>query len=87
LVSNIGGWYNIVMDFSTLDNAKKKTLFALRITEQEAQVWADSWVCGIDPADLSSSYTAPADEPADTEIRLESGLAVLVAMKSQEAAL
>jgi len=75
------------MDFSTLDNAKKKTLFALRITEQEAQVWADSWVCGIDPADLSDSYTAPAVDPTDTETRLEAGLAVLAAMKSQEAAL
>ena len=75
------------MDFSTLDDAKKKTLFALRITEQEEQVWALSWVCGIDPDDLSASNTAPADDPELTETRLEAGLAVLAAMKSQEAAL
>ena len=75
------------MDFSTLDDAKKKTLFALRITEQEEQVWALSWVCGIDPDDLSASYTAPADDPELTETRLEAGLAVLAAMKSQGAAL
>lgn len=75
------------MDFSSIDDAKKKTLFALRISEQEEVVWAASWVCGIDPDDLSASYTAPAEDPEITETRLEAALAVLAEMKSQEAAL
>jgi len=75
------------MDFSTLDNAKKKTLFALRIADQEEVVWAQSWVVGIDPDDLSASYTAPAEDPEITETRLEASLGILATMKSQEAAL
>ena len=75
------------MNFSSIDDAKKKTLFALRISEQEEVVWAASWVVGIDPDDLSASYTAPAEDPEITETRLEAALAILAEMKSQEAAL
>ena len=75
------------MDFtSTITNATKRSILQLAIDRREETVWSDCWHRGVDPADLSADYTAPAVDPTPAETDLEAHLGVLATLKAALAA-
>lgn len=76
------------MDFTTtIEDATKRTILGNAISRREEQIWSDSWFIGINPDDLPSDYTAPAEDPTPGETDMEASLAVLAELKTQLAAL
>jgi hypothetical protein len=79
------------MDFATsISNSEKRSLLDQAIADVESQIRRLSWTVGIDPDDLSASYTAPAVTPADDyalEHKLEDVCARRVSLKTERDAI
>tara|TARA_B100001996_G_scaffold367222_1_gene338658 strand:- start:801 stop:1037 length:237 start_codon:yes stop_codon:yes gene_type:complete len=76
------------MDFqTTIANATKRTILLEVIESIEPQVFRCSWAVGIDPADLSDTYTAPADSTNPAEEQLEKAVKHWKELKAQRDAI
>ena len=63
------------MDFqTTIANATKRSLLLDVINGGEQNVYRLSWAINIDPANLSDTYTAPADSTNPAEGQLEAAV-------------
>jgi hypothetical protein len=75
------------MEFTTIiTTATKTAALTAVIADKEGEIYRLSWALGVDPDDLATDYTAPAD-PDTAETRLEETLADLAVVKAALAAL
>ena len=76
------------MEFqTTIANATKRTILLEVIESIEPQVFRLSWAVNIDPANLSDTYTAPADSTNPQEGELEDAVKHLKTLKTQRDAI
>ena len=76
------------MEFqTTIANATKRTILLEVIESIEPQVFRLSWAVNIDPANLSDTYTAPADSTNPAEGQLEAAVKHLKELKAQRDAI
>ena len=76
------------MDFqTTIAHATKRSLLLDVINGVEQNVYRLSWAINIDPANLSDTYTAPADSTNPQEGELEEAVKHLKTLKTQRDAI